>query len=83
MPNMNAGITPMQGRVMFHNERLCRSAGGSGPKCHSRFVALAAERGLRVAIDTYSDDECRVALQLLEQAARDVGMNKFRDVRCS
>lgn len=82
-PNMNCGITPMQGRVMFHNERLCRSAGGSGPKCHARFIELAAEADLRVMIDTWSDDECRLGLTLLERAARDVGMNKFRDVRCS
>lgn len=83
MPNLNPGITPLQGRVMFHNERLCRSAGGAGPKCHARFVALAAEADLRVAIDTWSDDECRLGLTLLERAAREVGMSKFRDVRCA
>ena len=83
MPNMNCGITSLQGRVMFHNERLCRSAGGSGPKCHARFVHLAAVEGLHVMIDTWSDEECRLGLTLLERAARDVGMHRFRDVRCS
>lgn len=83
MPNMNAGITPLQGRVIFHNERLFRSVGGNGPKGHARFIELAAKADLPVAIDTYSDEQCRVALACMEQAARDVGMARFRDARCS
>lgn len=83
MPSMNPGITPLQGRVIFHNERLCMSAGGNGRKIHARFIERAAAAGLRVAIDTYSDDECRVALQCLEQAARDCNAQRFRDVRCT
>lgn len=82
-PNMHCGLTPLQGRVVFHNERLCRSAGGSGPKCHARYIDLARSNGLAMRIDTWTDDECRLGLALLEQAARDVGVHRFRDVRCS
>lgn len=78
--NMNPGFTPLQGRVLFHVERLCSRA---GTPTHNAFIALAAGAGLPVAVDTYTDEQCRLALGFIEQAARQTGQAGLRDVRCS
>lgn len=78
--NQNPGVTPLQGRVVFHQERLLRST-GAGVYAHQHYTQACHRAGLPVAIAQFSVDQCRVALQLLEAACRVVGMSNFRDVR--
>ena len=68
MPNLDPGFTPMQGRVLFHIERIFRSA---------RLY------GMPYDVTAYTDADCRNALTLIENAARDHGMHRTRNITCS
>lgn len=76
---MNDPLTPLQGRLAFHMERIFRSAGGRGVFAHQHFVTLAEGAGLPVAVDEMSDTQCIEGLKLVEQAAYDTGLALFRD----
>jgi len=41
---MNIELTPLQGRVAFHQERIFRSAGGSGVLAHLDYVVSSMHR---------------------------------------
>lgn len=77
--NMDPGVTPLQGRVCFHQERLFRST-GTGTPAHHRFLAYAADEGLPSSIAEMSRRQCVRALELIERACRREGMQNFRDV---
>lgn len=79
MVNMDPGVTPLQGRVCFHQERLFRST-GTGAPAHRRFLDYAADEGLPCAIAEMSAHQCVRALELIERACRREGMQNFRDV---
>lgn len=73
----------MQGRVLFHIERVFRSAGGNGIVAHRTFLKLCASSGISTRVADYHDVVCHRVLRLIEQAARAQGMHKFRSVKCS
>lgn len=77
--NMDAGVTPAQGRVVFHIERLFRSTGG-GVKAHGTFLAACRTKGIPSAVSGYTPTRCVEVLQLIESACRHRGMHLFRDV---
>jgi hypothetical protein len=77
--NMDAGVTPAQGRVVFHIERLFRSTGG-GVKAHGTFLAACRVKGIPSAVSGYTPTRCVEVLQLVESACRHHGMHLFRDV---
>lgn len=79
--NMNAGLTPAQGRVQFHMERLFKSTGGAGSRAHRVFVTLCDVAGLPAAVATYTREQCIAACKLIEDACRRTGLHQFRDVR--
>ena len=83
MPNLDPGFTPMQGRVLFHIERVFRSAGGNGCLAHQTFLGYARLYGMSTDVRTYTDADCQCVLTMIENAARDHGMHKFRNVPCS
>lgn len=75
------GMTPEQGRVCFHQERLFRSTGG-GIKAHARYIAMCERDGaLPKRIGLMTRMECARALFYIEQACRAEGLHLFRDVR--
>jgi hypothetical protein len=79
-------ITSLQGRVLFHSERLFRSTGASYASDSARsawFVALRQEGLAPDAVADWSDAQCKRALALLEECARASGLGLFRDVRTS
>ena len=78
---MTDPLTPLQGRLGFHMERIFRSAGGTGILAHQRFLKLCEAAGLPLMFDTYTREQCVTCLRLVEQAACDQGMGLFRDVR--
>jgi hypothetical protein len=78
--NMNPGLTPLQGRVAFHQERIFRSTGG-GLHAHQSYVTMAKAAGLPTSIAEMSRNQCREALRLIELAARIRGLALFRNVR--
>jgi hypothetical protein len=78
--NMDPGVTPYQGRLVFHQERLFRSAGGNGCKAHVLYLGLCRERMLPERIGEMSREQVVAALQLIEISCRAVGMHHFRDV---
>jgi hypothetical protein len=73
-------LTPAQGRVLYHQERLFRSTGGSGILAHQRYLRLCAKAGLHPDVGAYSRLQCIRALQLIERAARDAHLHLFRNV---
>lgn len=73
------GMSPMQGRVVFHQERIFRST-GTGLRAHDRYLQLTTDACLSELISEMGDDECVFALELIEQAARDCRLHLFRDV---
>ena len=81
MPNLDPGVTPDQGRVLFHMERIFRSAGGPGVLAHRSFSAACLAEGLPARVDTWTRDQCVLGLQLIERAAREWRMHLFRDCR--
>lgn len=75
------GMTPAQGRVCFHQERLFRSTGG-GLKAHARYLALCEQdAGLPKRIGQMTRMECARALYYIERACVLEGLSMFRDVR--
>lgn len=65
-------ITPAQGRVLFHNERLFRST-GAGVREHRAFVADCESRGMDVRkVSTWCDAQCVAVLIRLELHARNM-----------
>lgn len=76
-----ATFTPAQGRVLFHMERLFRSAGGRGMCAHYRYLNLCAAAGLPYNVTTFSLAQCVKACQLIERACTAEGLHHFRDVR--
>jgi hypothetical protein len=79
MPNMDSGLTPLQGRVVMHMERLFRMT-GTGLKAHARYVKRAIAAELPVKIGLWSDAQCKLGLQLVEESCRDAGLGGFRDI---
>jgi len=77
---MNIELTPLQGRVAFHQERIFRSAGGSGVLAHLDYVKLAKAAGLPDLIGSWTPEQCVLGLELVERAARGRRMNQFRQV---
>ena len=78
--NMNPGVTPAQGRVVFHMERLFRSTGG-GMKAHASFTASCFAEGLPPLVSTWTREQCVLGLQLIERACRFHKLQLFRDIR--
>lgn len=74
------GMTPSQGRVCFHQERLFRSTGAGG-KAHAQYTAMCREAGLPASIERWTRAECCTALRLMERAAKLDRMALVRDVR--
>lgn len=74
-----AHFTTMQGRVLFHMERLFRSTGG-GIKAHARYVELCHQHKLPRIVTDMDHNECIDALRLIELACREVNMHFFRNV---
>jgi hypothetical protein len=77
--NRDPGVTPAQGRVVFHMERLFRSTGG-GVKAHGTFLAACRTKGISPAVPSYTPTRCVEVLQMIESACRHHGMHLFRDV---
>lgn len=73
------GMSPMQGRVVFHQERIFRSTGG-GIHAHQRYVELCKIDRLPLQITEMADSHCIRALERIEQAARYCELHLFRDV---
>lgn len=64
--NMDSGLTPAQGRVVFHSERLLRST-GADPQYARDWRQRCLDHCLPVLISDMTVEECRRALQLLEK----------------
>ncbi len=79
--NMNPGVTPAQGRVLFHQERLFRSAGGRGMLAHTTYLDLCREAGLPILVNTFDRNQCVLACRLIERACRTHQLHLTRDVR--
>ncbi len=79
--NMDCGMTPLQGRVVFHQERIFRSAGGPGVLAHQVYVRLCDAAKLPHEVADFDTAQCRTALRLIQVAATESGMGRFRDVR--
>jgi hypothetical protein len=74
-------LTPAQGRVLYHLERLFRST-GHGVREHGAYIdAVNAEGMDPEAVATWDDATCVRALGLMEYAARGLGMHLVRPVR--
>lgn len=74
-------IESTQYRVQFHAQRLFRQAGGRGIVAHFAWIEHCKHAGLGELISAYSLAQCVLALQLIERAAADAGLNLFRDTR--
>jgi hypothetical protein len=79
--NMDSGLTPAQGRVVFHQERLFRSAGGRGMPAHATYLDLCREAGLPILIGKFDRNQCVIACRLIERACRTHQLHLTRDVR--
>lgn len=75
-----AHFTVMQGRVLFHMERLFRSTGG-GIKAHARYVELCRAHNLPRLVTDFHRGNCFTALQLIEVACKDAGLSQFRQCK--
>ena len=72
-------LTPAQGRVLYHAERLFRST-GAGMREHAQYLAAVRAHGLDpVRVADWTQEQCVQGLQLMEAAA--APMRLFRDVR--
>lgn len=74
-------LTAAQGRVLYHAERLFRSAGGNGCTAAVSWRDACAEAALPVLVSTWTNAQCVKGLHLIEWAARKHRMHLFRDVR--
>jgi len=75
-----APFTPAQGRVLYHQERIFRSAGGRGILAHQAYIRLCTANGLAPDVAQYDHLKCIRACQLIERAARAVHLHLFRDI---
>ena len=73
------GMTPLQGRVVFHQERIFRSTGG-GQVAHTRYVKLCTIARLPNVITDMTPADCVHALYLIQRAAHWAGLGGFRDI---
>jgi hypothetical protein len=87
--NFHAQISPAQARVLFHVERVFRSAGGNGCKAHrdftdtvSRLFDLGEIEGRPDSAASWSDAACSRLLREITAAARRHKMHHFRNVDC-
>jgi len=71
-------LTPLQGRVLFHTERLFRST-GAGTIEHQVFLRSCEQLGIPAEVRDQTPAESLVCLALIEQACQALGMSKFRD----
>jgi len=74
-------LTAAQGRVLYHAERIFRSAGGPGCIAVQSWRDACAEAALPVLVSAWTLRQCVQGLQLIEWAARRHRMHLFRDVR--
>lgn len=72
------GMTPTQGRVVFHQERLFRST-GAGLRAHQHYARACRAAGLPRLIGQYDRAQCAQALCIMERVAR--AWFLFRDCR--
>lgn len=73
-------LTPAQGRVLYHQERIFRSAGGRGILAHQAYLRLCIAAGLFDDVGAYDRLQCIRACQLIERAARAEHLHLFRNV---
>jgi len=74
-------ITPAQGRVLFHAERLLRSTGAMPRGAHEAWISACRAAGLDpVRVTSYSREDCRTALRLLEGILRARGVHRVPQV---
>lgn len=78
--NMDPGLTPAQGRVVFHQERLLRSC-GEDRRISAEYRQRCAMDKLPTAIDKMTVEQCKLALRNLEDACISYRLNRFRNVR--
>jgi hypothetical protein len=78
--NMETGLTPLQARVVFHQERIFRSAGGSGMLAHQSYVVACHSASLPDHIELWDNAQCVLGLRLIEESARAWRMHIFRNV---
>ena len=74
-------LTAAQGRVLYHAERIFRSAGGNGCMAARDWRDACAEAALPVLVSVWTVIQCVQGLQLIEWAARKHRMHLFRDCR--
>jgi len=74
-------LTAAQGRVLYHSERIFRSAGGPGCLAAQSWRDSCAVRQLPVLVSTWTQMQCVLGLRLIEVAARKHRMHLFRDCR--
>jgi hypothetical protein len=74
-------LTAAQGRVLYHAERIFRSAGGPGVLAAGMWRQACADAALPVLVSKWTHAQCIRGLQLIEWAARKQRMHHFRDCR--
>ncbi len=79
--NQDPGVTPAQGRVVFHQERLFRSTGNARPGAYPEYIKACQDEGLPARICEWTPEQCRVALHLMEIVCHKHRMDCFRDCR--
>jgi hypothetical protein len=72
-------LTAAQGRVLYHAERLFRSAGGPGVLAASIWRDACADAALPRLVSAWTTAQCVMGLALIEWAARKQRMHRFRD----
>lgn len=72
-------LTAAQGRVLYHAERIFRSAGGPGVLAAGMWRAACADAALPRLVSAWTHWQCVRGLQLIEWAAREQRMHLFRD----
>jgi len=88
--NFHDQLSPLQARVLFHVERVFRSAGGNGCKAHRDFTDAASrlfdlgeiEGWGPAAARSWPDATCKRLLREITAAARRHKMHHFRNVDC-
>lgn len=73
-------LTMPQSRVLFHAERILRSAGGPGDRAAIRWRALCSAAGFSPMVSDWAPAQCRHGLIFLEHAARRERMHLFRNI---
>lgn len=76
--NFHDEVTPAQARVLFHMERLFRDLRRT--EAHHKIVGVVRAAGYDVErVLTWTTADCRTALRLIEQHARELPEMLFRD----